>query len=156
MSLDLVATPEIEGNYSRFCLKAWNQVSGILASSRCARLNRRNSHSRLEIKKCFSLTFGLGAKSQILFKGWLDIFDASDFRACWKLSALKLTRLWTRSPRLNHMEVSTTHRSGKEQSNTRRSLSWCLSDFWNLRCSFKLVNGNRFDSGNTILYWGCA
>ena len=51
MNLDLVAKPEIEGNYSRFCLKAWNQVSGILASFWCARLNKRNSHSHLEIEK---------------------------------------------------------------------------------------------------------
>ena len=43
----------MKGNFSRSRLEAWDLVPEILVSSRCGRLNRRKSHSRLGIEKMF-------------------------------------------------------------------------------------------------------
>ena len=53
INLDLFSLPEIEGEFFFFdiVLKLEIKCQKILVLSRCARLNRRNFHSRLKVEK---------------------------------------------------------------------------------------------------------
>ena len=52
INLDLVLMPEIGGDFFLgLVLKPEIECQKFLVSSRCARLNQRNSHSRLENEK---------------------------------------------------------------------------------------------------------
>ena len=53
INLDLISLPEIEGEFFFLDLVSKLEIKcqKILVSSRCGRLNRRNSHSRREVEK---------------------------------------------------------------------------------------------------------
>ena len=79
INLDLISRPEIEGEFFFLDLVSKLEIKcqQILVSSRYARLNRRNSHSRLEVEKVTLVdpwynalageVVGWGAAS---YKGW--------------------------------------------------------------------------------------
>ena len=53
INLDLISLPEIEGEFFFLDLVSKLEIKcqKVLVSSRYARLNRKNSHSRLEVEK---------------------------------------------------------------------------------------------------------